>query len=133
MKHLAIFVGDAVEKILDGRKTVECRFSLKRMIPFGKVHKNDEILLKQSGGQILGRVMVKKIISMENLDKEDFLRMQKGLFQEVCMTKKFWKSKEKSKFATFIFLKSPERFITPINMPKKDRRGWVVLDKTSFV
>jgi len=127
MKHLAIFVGDAIEKILNGKKTVECRFSLKKIVPFSQVHRNDEILLKQSGGQILGRVMVEKVISMENLDKEDFFRMQKGLFKEVCMTKKFWKSKENSKFATFIFLKNPERFVAPINMPKKDRRAWVVI------
>ncbi len=52
--HLAILVNPWLQRLLDGRKTVESRFSVFRQPPFGCVEADDVILLKKSGGRVVG-------------------------------------------------------------------------------
>lgn len=126
MKHLAIFIGDAIEKILKGEKTVEGRFTLDKIIPFGSIKKDDEILLKQAGGNIIGRVEVDNVLFYENLSGEAIGKLRKEYCQEMCANDDWWKSKAHSRYASLIFLKKPIRFLASLKSKKKDRRSWVI-------
>lgn len=127
MKHLAVFVGDYIEKILSGEKTMEGRFSLEKIPPYLTVKKGDEIYLKESGGLVLGRVFVDNVLYYENLSPETIGKIRKEYNQELCASDDFWQAKANAKYASLIFLKKPERFLAPLKIYKRDRRPWVTL------
>lgn len=121
-KHLAIFSKQAVEQIFAGKKTVETRFSIHRIAPFGQVGVGDIVYIKPTGEQIVGQFVVKKVFSIEGIEKTDW-ELVKNLGIDPDL------SKIKSRFGTIIFIDRLERFIVPpVKISKKDRRGWVVLE-----
>jgi len=128
MKHLGIFVGDAIENILHNRKTIEGRFTIEKILPFGKIKMGDEILLKQSGGEIIGRVEVDNVLFYENLDGEAIGKLRKEYGKEMCVGDDYWKEKSSATVASIIFLKNPQRFLMPLKSKKKDRRSWVLME-----
>lgn len=128
-KHLAIFVGDYIEKILRGEKTIEGRFSIDKIVPYEQIKKGDEIYLKHSGGLVVGRVTVDNVLFYEDLDGEVIGKLRKEYTADLQVDDEFWKRKANSRYATLIFLAQPERFIAPVRMKKSDRRPWVVLEK----
>lgn len=131
MRHLAIFVGDAIEKILRGEKSMEGRFSVDKVLPYGAVKKGDEIYLKESGGLVVGRIFVDNVLYYEGLDGEAIGKIRREYNNELCAGDGFWQAKSNSRYATLIFLTKPERFLAPLRIYKKDRRAWVVLDSKS--
>jgi hypothetical protein len=52
--HLAVLVEPYLSLILEGKKTIESRFSVNRHAPFEQVGKGDIIILKKSSGPIVG-------------------------------------------------------------------------------
>ena len=128
-KHLAIFIGSAIDDIISGKKSIESRFSLGRVLPYGQISKDDEILLKKSGGDVIGRVIADNVLYYDNLTPESIAILRKEYSKELCVDDVFWQRKSNSRFGTLIFLKAPERFLVPIKINKKDRRPWVVLEK----
>ena len=50
--HLAVFLEPYLRYILEGKKTVESRFSGRRIAPYGNVQCDDVILLKRSGDRL---------------------------------------------------------------------------------
>ena len=128
-RHLAIFIGNIIEQILQGKKTVDVRFSVGKIPPYECVMKDDEIYLKKSGGMILGKVLVDNVLYYENINAEIVGKIKKEYQSDLEIDDKFWQSKSNSKYATIIFLKKPKRFLTPLKFSKHDRRPWVVLKK----
>jgi len=51
--HLAVMVEPFLSYMLEGRKTIESRFSVKRTAPFNRIHPGDVILLKKAGGPVV--------------------------------------------------------------------------------
>ncbi|OGD65970.1 hypothetical protein A3F08_00630 [Candidatus Berkelbacteria bacterium RIFCSPHIGHO2_12_FULL_36_9] len=129
MKHLAIFVGDAIEKILKGEKTIEGRFNIDKILPYNKIQKGDEVLLKQSGRDIIGVIEVENVLFYENLDGEAIGKLRKEYGKELAVGDDFWRQKAKARYASLIFLKCPKRFLAPLKSQKHDRRTWVLLEK----
>ena len=128
-KHLAIFKGDGGQLILEGKKTVETRFARSKIAPFGVISTGDLVYIKPSGEEIIGQFKVKKVIFYDNLDSSD-LRLLRNLWgEQITADEEYWKAHESSRYGTLIFIGQSSRFITaPIKLPKKDLRGWVVLD-----
>ncbi len=121
-KHLAIFRPDLAEAVLAGEKTIETRFSIHKIAPYGVISVGDLVFIKPSGREIIGQFRVKKVIFMEGLEANDVTEIFKRYKVEI-------NSKLSAKFATIIFITESERLITsPIKIKKSDRRGWVVLD-----
>lgn len=133
-KHLAIFTPDAVKEIFAGRKTIESRFSQKKIAPFSEVSVGDLVYIKPTGGDIAGQFSVKKVIFFEGLEEEDLKKLfsiyqENFSFDESSLDQLYFKSKIKAQFGTLIFIGQLEQFITsPLKIEKKDHRGWVVLD-----
>lgn len=134
VKHLAIFSPKAVEQIFAGKKTVETRFSKKRIAPFGQVSVGDIIYIKPIGKDIKGQFSVKKVIFFESLDPSDWEMIKNNYAKQISFgdegeDKKFFKEKEDAKYGSLIFIDRVEEFIVPpVKIEKRDRRGWVVLD-----
>lgn len=127
-KHLAIFKGDGAEKILQGKKTIESRFSKAKISPFGVISSKDLVYIKPSGKDLIGQFEVKKVIFFDGLTPEDVLEIKNKYGKMINADESYWKGKSASKYATLIFIGDSTRFITsPVKIPKKDQRGWVVL------
>lgn len=130
MKHLAIFSEPkTIEKILQGNKTIEGRFSRKKNLPYAKIKKGDEIYLKESGGKILGKAMVDNVLFYDNLTPEILGKLRREYANELCMSDDFWEKHARSKYVTLIFIKKAEEFISSVKYRKRDRRSWLIIEK----
>lgn len=134
-KHLAIMNKPTIEAILSGKKTVETRFSLHKIAPFGVISKGDLVYIKPPGEEIIGQFRVKKVFSFDGLCEPDFddifikygSQIRVGEKEE---DNKYQTDKKQSNYGTLIFIGDSERFITsPVKIKKSDQRGWMVLEK----
>ena len=138
--HLAILAHGWLDLILDGKKTIESRFTKVRCAPFGKVHEGDVVYVKESGGLVKGMFTVAKVETFEVLTQAIILQIFVTEFPQVIieLLEKFdvgipisyrppyeW---QVSNYATLIHILNPVRFETPFPVPKRDSRAWVVLD-----
>jgi hypothetical protein len=126
--HLAILVEPYLKFILDGKKTVESRFSINKIAPYEKIYKGDIILLKRSGGPIIG---ICKVTNSQfyRVDSKSLSEIKHNFSNALCVhNTSFWKEKESSLYATIICIDKVIA-IDPISFVKRDRRGWIVLHK----
>ncbi|MBI3684901.1 ASCH domain-containing protein [Candidatus Azambacteria bacterium] len=130
-QHLAIFNPPFLDLILEGRKTIEGRFSKVRCAPFGVIEEGDVVLMKESGGLVRGSFVVAKLESFGNLSQEKLKELEASYSESLCadVDPQYWQRRHASKYATLMHVAQPTRFERPFPFPKKDRRGWVVLDK----
>jgi hypothetical protein len=126
--HLAIFVEPYLTYILEGRKTIESRFSSRRTAPFGRVAPDDVLMLKVSGGPVVGLCRVRKVWFYE-LDPHSWQEIRDRFAEPLCATdNSFWAERKSAEYATLLQV-GDIRSIPPLEIPKRDRRGWVVLEK----
>lgn len=126
-KHIAIFVGDTIEDILSGRKTIETRFSKVASLPYLKIAKGDIVLLKQSSSDILGQFEVDNVLFFDKLSKKDVDILKRQYEENIIANEKYWQKAYDSNFASIIFIKKAERYLAPIKYKKNDRRSWLIL------
>jgi hypothetical protein len=123
--HLAIFNEPYLGFILDGSKTVESRFSIRGVAPYGRVSPGDVILLKGSGKPVVGCCRAEHVWDYElATDSWDEIRTRFG--SAIRAQDGFWESRQLARFATLIRVEDV-RATAPLEVPKRDRRGWVVL------
>ncbi|OGD62382.1 hypothetical protein A2215_03010 [Candidatus Berkelbacteria bacterium RIFOXYA2_FULL_43_10] len=127
MRHLAIFIGDTAELILKGKKRIDLRISQKKIIPYHTISVGDEILLKKSGGDIVGKARASKVIFYDSFAKKDLEKIKNEYGKYILMSDDFWEVKSSGKYLTMIFLEAVERFVAPIKFRKKDLRSWVIV------
>lgn len=128
-KHLAIFRTGAGEDILDGKKTIETRFSKMKIAPFGQISTGDLVYIKPAGTDIIGQFRVKKVIFYDGLDDGEIGEIKEKYGEKIAADEAYWQRKAKSVYGSLIFIGQVTRFITaPLKITKKDLRGWVVLD-----
>lgn len=124
--HLAVFVEPYLQFILEGKKTVESRFSINLCPPHNRVRKGDVILLKKSGGAVVGVCQVTAVWFYE-LDPASWQTIRAEFSKALCADgSAFWKQKQGASFATLMKLTKVSR-VPPVECDKRDRRGWVVL------
>lgn len=130
-QHLAIFNPPFLDLILEGRKDLEGRFSKIRCAPFSKVEEGDVVLMKESGGLVRGSFVVAKVESFENISQEKFKELEMRYSEPLCANadSQYWQRRRESKYVTLMYVIQATRFEQPFPFPKKDRRGWVVLDE----
>lgn len=127
--HLAVMVEPFLRFMLEGRKTVESRFSVNRCAPFGRVQRGDVIMLKKSGGPVVGICMASKSW-FYRLDPQSWMTIKQDFASYICaQDPTFWEERERASFATLIKV-THVRSILPIKVEKRDRRGWVVLPQS---
>ena len=132
--HLAILSPGWIERILDGSKTIESRFTKVRCAPFGKVHAGDVVYLKESGGRVKGMFTVAEVETYENLTDAQicdlfYKEYREQIFSSLSASMQRPPDKWLSaKHATLIHVADPVAFEKPFPFPKRDPRAWVVLE-----
>lgn len=126
--HLAVFSEPFLSYMISGKKSIDSRFSVNKLAPYDQVFCNDIVLVKKSGGPVIGMFLVSMVNYFSDLDLEtlDKIKVNYGKFICASHDSDFWKLKAKSKFATLIGI-SYYKTISPINVLKKDRRAWVIV------
>ena len=123
--HLAILVEPYLSFILNGQKTVESRFSIRAIPPYGRVGAGDIVLLKESGGPIVGAFTAAAVWFYE-LDPISWREVRRDFTDALCAQAGFWEQRAGAGFATLIRVIDVRR-LPPVAVPKRDRRAWVVL------
>ena len=124
--HVAVLIQPYLQFILNGQKTVESRFSTRRFAPYRRVRRGDVVLLKESGGPIVGLCQILSAWFYE-LDPDSWKTIRKDFTRALCaQDPAFWKEREKATFATLMRIQHVKE-VSPIRYTKRDRRGWVIL------
>lgn len=123
--HLAVFVQPYLSFILDGTKTVESRFSVHSIAPYGRITEGDVILLKASGKPIVGWCRAGTVWDYV-LDPSSWTEIQGRFSTSLRVQDGFWESRQTAQFATLIKVENVTG-TAPTPIDKRDRRGWVVL------
>ncbi|WP_217601985.1 hypothetical protein [Chitinophaga sp. GbtcB8] len=126
--HLAIFSEPFLSLLFNGKKKIESRFSVNNVIPYRKVFKNDIVLVKRTGGPILGVFFVKSVNYYSNLNPSKVEELEKLYSENACwnIDPEFLESKKVSNFLTIIEITSVHR-IDPIEVDKSDRTAWAII------
>lgn len=130
--HLAILTQPWLDLILDGKKTIESRFTKIRCAPYGKVYAGNLVYLKESGGPIKGQFTVSKVETYTDLTSEILHKINGRYHRHIFVDPQFqgfWKKWTASKYATLLHVDDVVAYRNPVPFPKKDGRAWVLLDK----
>lgn len=128
--HLGVFVQPYLRNILDGRKTIESRFSVNRCAPYGRVHEGDILLLKQTGGPICGVCQIGQVWYYK-LEPDSLDSIKDEFSAALCVQDpSFWKQRESASFATLMQVVNV-RPVSGIHISKRDRRGWVTISNAT--
>ena len=112
--HVAVMVEPYLTRILEGKKTIESRFSRNRIAPHGRVHEGDIVLLKKSGGPIVGFFRVNEILSFKIDSPADLADIREQYATALCVNESLWESKRDSRFATLLPISNLHVFPSPI-------------------
>lgn len=124
--HLAVFIEPYLQYILDGTKTVESRFSINRCAPFERAQPGDIILLKKSGGGVIGACQITHSW-FYHLDPSAWKFIKEKFAGPLAIKDaSFWKTKERACYASLLKISHVYTF-DPLPFVKRDRRGWVTL------
>ncbi|MBK6510275.1 MAG: ASCH domain-containing protein [Haliea sp.] len=124
--HLGIFTEPYLDYILEGKKTVEARFSAVKCAPYKRANTGDILLLKKTGGPIVGVCKIGRVWTY-NLEPVSWNEIKSSFTDMLCAhDPEFWDSRNKAAYATLMKVAEPVE-IPPIECKKRDRRGWVIL------
>lgn len=125
--HVAVFVEPFLGLVLQGEKRLESRFSRTRCAPYERVSEGDIVLLKASGGPVVGAAEVESV-SYHRLDQSslDVLREQHAV--DLCAeSEEFWAARANARFASILGIGAVARLPRSLSCDKRDRRGWVCI------
>jgi hypothetical protein len=123
--HLAVMVEPYLSYILEGKKKIESRFSKHSIAPYGRIAIGDLVLLKLTGGPVLGCFTASSVEFVE-LAAGEFRRVRETYSEAICADDDFWRSRQDKNFATLVGVDAAQS-LSPARVAKSDRRGWVIL------
>jgi hypothetical protein len=123
--HIGVFAEPFLSLIIDGRKTVESRFSRMRCAPFQEVATGDVLLLKQIGGPVCAVARIAEVW-FHDLTSNLIHEIRRDFGGQIGGDDAFWADQQDAEFATLMRLAGVHR-VRPVPVVKRDRRGWVSL------
>lgn len=126
--HLAVVLEPFLGFILDGSKRIESRFSTVKVPPFRAVHEGDLLLLKEAAGPIVAATLATEVWCYGALTPSTRAELRDRFGCDLRDdVPGFWERRESARYATLIRLGPVATLPAPLDCPKTDRRGWVVL------
>lgn len=123
--HLAVMVEPFLSYILEGKKSIESRFSKYAIAPFCQIGTNDLVLLKLTGGPVVG-CFTTDSVEFVKLNEREFVRLRRSYSNAICADDDFWKTRTDKSYATLIGVRDVQE-LPRTRVAKSDRRGWIVL------
>ena len=124
---MAIVSASYARAILDGRKTIESRFSRDRRAPWGRVRRGDRVWVKVSGGPVVADCTVRRVIQFADLTADQLADARRQWGALVVAPAAYWNQRRHKRFGVLIWLGKPR---PPRQAPRIDRQygaGWITL------
>lgn len=121
--HLGIFREPYLTYMLEGKKTIESRFSKNKILPYKSVSSKDIIIVKKSSGPIIGYFTVGEVFSF-NLRETSLDEIRRKYEKELCVSEQFWESKRDSNYATLMTIENLT-MLTPFSIDKRGMQTWI--------
>lgn len=123
--HLAVFSGPYFDYIVEGKKTIESRFSKNKCLPYQKIKAHDIVIVKQSSGPVVGYFYAGDCLFFD-FSGYDINEVFKKYREPLCIDDEFIESKRNSNYATLINVEKYEK-CDPFKISKKGMSTWVIL------
>ena len=93
--HLGIFGEPYLTYMLEGKKTIESRFSKNKIAPYNQITNNYIIIIKKSSGDVLGYFTIKDVLFFDlNITSIDEIKLKYN--KQLCVDETFWTTKKNS-------------------------------------
>ncbi len=125
--HLAIFTEPFITYIKSGKKTIESRFSINRIVPYETVQDDDVIFIKKSSGFVEGYFVAGEVKNLV-LDERIIIELKTQFSSSLCVDKEFWEAKSKSKYCTLIEIKQYKE-LNKFSITKRGMQSWISFKK----
>lgn len=123
--HLGIFAEPYLSLMMNGKKTIESRFSKKKIVPYNQINKEDIVFVKESSGKVIAYFDIDDILFLD-LSKTNIQSIKMEYGNQLCVSNSFWIQKNDSRYATLIFIKNIYK-IPPFNIEKRGMQSWIKL------
>lgn len=111
-----------IDKILNGRKTVESRWYKAKKVPWGKIKRGDTVYFKNSGEPVTAKADVSSTLQFEELTPKKVKGILDRHWRELGISKEkfsdFYKRFKDKNYCVLIFLENPQR-VKPFEIDKK--------------
>ncbi len=141
MDHVAIMRKSwgLLPKILDGRKTIESRWSVTKCKPWDAVKPGDTIYFKDSGEPVRVRAEVGKILQFADLTPSRVKELLDTYYKDDGLDEAnipaFFERFKNKKYCVLVFLKNP-REVEPFEIDKTGfgaMAAWITVNKVSKI
>lgn len=123
--HLGIFSDPYLTYMLEGKKTIESRFSKNKIAPYNQITKDDIVIVKKSSGNVEGYFTIKEVLFFDlNVVSIDEIKLRYN--KQLCVDEKFWINKKNSNYATLIIIDNLVE-LKPFHINKKGMQTWIIL------
>ena len=109
--------------MLDGRKTIESRFSKNRIAPYHQMTKDDVVIIKRSGGPSVGLMTLQEVLYFD-LTIDSISKIREKYKTSLFVDDTFWESKEACRYATLMVIDQIMK-VTPFSIRKKGMQSWI--------
>lgn len=123
--HLGIFSEPYLTYMLEGKKTIESRFSKNKIMPYNQITKDDIVIVKKSSGDVLGYFTIKDVLFFD-LNTTSMEKIKTKYNKQLCVDETFWVSKKNSNYATLIIIDKLFK-LKPFHINKKGMQTWIKL------
>lgn len=123
--HLGIFSEPYLTYMLEGKKTIESRFSKNKIVPYNQITKDDVVIVKKSSGNVLGYFTIKDVLFFD-LNTISIGEIKSKYNKQLCVDETFWISKKNSNYATLIIIDKLFK-LKPFHVSKKGMQTWIKL------
>lgn len=128
--HLAVLKPPYLNRILDGRKRVECRTgNAFHQPPWNCVAEADRLWLKASSGPVVATATVGRVLAFDKLDADRWASLRRQYGALIAAEPEYWR-RPAPHWAVLIWLHAVTP-VSPFRIAKRDRRAWVVIDGLS--
>lgn len=127
--HIAVMTGHYLDRLLDGTKTIESRFTRNRVAPFHQVHDGDVIFFKPAARPISAAGLAGAVHYLDlGLTPLEQVADRYGAAIAPA-DPSFWADRATARYATLVTMLDVVK-TSPVPVCKRDRRGWVVLNRS---
>lgn len=124
--HLGIFGEPYLTYMLEGKKTIESRFSKNKIAPYNQVTKDDIIIVKKSSENVVGYFTIKDVLFFD-LNTVSIEEIKAKYNKQLCVDETFWINKKNSNYATLIIIDNLIK-LKPFHINKKGMQTWIKLN-----
>ncbi len=128
MEHLAIVSKGTIGKILRGEKTIESRFSVHRIAPYGRIQAGERVYLQETGKPVTASFEVERVLFFSELDEKKIAAIRAEYGDRISADEAFWNAKKNARYATLMFIRQAVAE-APFRVAKRDRSAFKSVER----